>query len=304
RIAAKLGIDHLLLDVKQAFSDKVVADFLSEYSRGRTPNPCIRCNEFIKFGVLMENARRLGANFLATGHHARVESENASGRYLLKKGFDRHKDQSYFLYRLTQDQLAKTLFPVGDITKAEVREIARSFGLPAAQRPESQEVCFIPDNDYIRFLEERIPLAFRRGPILDVEGKVLGEHEGIVRFTVGQRRGLKISAAQPLYVIEIRPEKNEIVVGPNNFLYKNELLASDVHLVSQSDPEGALSVKAKIRYRHSEAGAAVTFLDSGRARVVFDRPQRAVTPGQAVVFFEGDTVLGGGTIMSTGGASC
>jgi len=299
QIAAKLGIDHVVLDAEDVFAEKVVADFLAEYSRGRTPNPCIRCNEFIKFGVLMDKASKLGMDFLATGHHARVEWEAVSGVHFLKKGKDENKDQSYFLYRLTQNQLGRTLFPVGDLTKTEVRNAALSLGLPAAGRPESQEVCFIPDNDYVRFLEERIPEPFRPGFIVDREGLILGEHKGIARFTIGQRRGLGISSGRPLYVIEIRPEKNEIVVGPDGLLYKKELVASDFNLIHPAGLRNTRSVQARIRYKHRAAEAALDFLDSGHVRVEFERPQRAVTPGQAVVFYRGDTVIGGGTILGS-----
>ena len=297
RVAAKLGIDHFLMDFEEVFAERVIGDFLSEYASGRTPNPCIRCNEFIKFDALLERASRLGVKYLATGHHARVERDADTGRFLLKKGKDRGKDQSYFLYTLTQEQLSRVLFPIGNITKPEVREKAGALGLPVAQRPESQEVCFIPDNNYVRFLKEKMPEAFRRGPIVDVKGNIIGEHDGIVRFTVGQRRGLKISAARPLYVLQIRPEKNEVIIGPNELLYGSELVASSVHFIVQPETIAWPSVMARIRHKHNEAKAEVILLDSRRARVLFEKPQRAITPGQAVVFYEDDLVLGGGTII-------
>jgi tRNA-specific 2-thiouridylase len=296
RVAAKLAINHYLLDLKKPFEELVIADFIEEYRQGRTPNPCIRCNQFIKFDILMERASKLDADFLATGHHARIEADRGTGRFLLKKGKDREKDQSYFLYTMTQDQLSKTLFPIGNLTKIEVRAKAEKLGLPVAQRPESQEICFIPDNNYVRFLKDRIPGAFQAGSILDEAGQVLGEHNGIIHFTVGQRRGMGIAAPHPLYVLDINPQNNRIVVGPNERLYKRHLRASSLNWISKAEVTGPLSVKARIRYKHREEKAELIILDSGQARVKFDKPQRAITPGQAVVFYDGDVVFGGGII--------
>jgi tRNA-specific 2-thiouridylase len=299
RVASKLGISHYVLNLKDSFEDLVVSNFLEEYSRGRTPNPCIRCNQFIKFDVLMERAIKIGASCIATGHHARIVQDSKSGHFYLKKGMDKDKDQSYFLYTMTQDQLSHTLFPVGLFTKSEIRKRAQEWGLPVAERPESQEICFIPNNDYVDFLKKRKPEAFRSGPIVNIEGQVMGHHSGIIHFTVGQRRGLGIAAPHPLYVLEINTPKNEIVVGPNDFLYKIDLLADQINWISGDKFVSPGPAKARIRYKHKEAEALLVTLDSEKIRVEFEKPQRAITPGQAVVFYDGDVVLGGGTIISS-----
>jgi tRNA-specific 2-thiouridylase len=296
RVAIHLGIPHFVLDLRREFEAAVIADFVREYGRGRTPNPCVRCNERIKFRLFLQRARLLGADFIATGHHARVGRDPAGSRFLLKKGKDKTKDQSYFLYRLSQAQLARVIFPIGDLTKAEVREMARARGLRVAEKEESQETCFAPLGNYPDFLAERAPRAFRAGPIKDLEGRVLAEHKGIGRYTVGQRRGLGISAPEPLYVIALDARRNTVFVGKEEDLYCEALIASDVRWVSGDKPGGAAAVKAKIRHRHPEAPAIVTPLPAGRVRVEFARPQRAVTPGQSVVFYDRQTVLGGGII--------
>ena len=299
RVASKLGISHYVLNLKDSFEDLVVNNFLEEYSRGRTPNPCIRCNQFIKFDVLMERARKIGASCIATGHHAKIVQDSKSGHFYLKKGMDKDKDQSYFLYTMTQDQLSHTLFPVGLFTKSEIRKKAQEWGLPVAERPESQEICFIPNNDYVDFLKKRKPEAFSSGPIVNIESQVLGHHSGIIHFTVGQRRGLGIAAPHPLYVLEINTPKNEIVVGPNDFLYKIDLLADQINWISGDKFVSPGPAKARIRYKHKEAKALLVPLDSEKIRVEFEKPQRAITPGQAVVFYDGNVVLGGGTIISS-----
>ncbi|MFZ2055696.1 MAG: tRNA 2-thiouridine(34) synthase MnmA [Candidatus Aminicenantales bacterium] len=296
RVAVQLGIPHYVADFRKEFEGAVIADFIREYGRGRTPNPCIRCNERIKFKILLERARRLGAGRLATGHHARVKGDAESGRFLLKKGKDRAKDQSYFLYRLTQAQLSRVLMPVGDFTKAEVRKMARRWGLPVAERAESQETCFAPLGDYPDFLAGRLPEALRPGPIEDTAGHLLGKHKGIGRYTIGQRRGLGIAASRPLYVVAIDARRNTIVVGPEKELSRRSLEASSLRLIAVKKIDGPLTVKAKIRYKHREAKALVRPLSPRRVVVEFDRPQRAITPGQSVVFYRRDVVLGGGII--------
>jgi len=296
RVAICLGIPHFIVDLRREFEAEVIADFAREYGRGRTPNPCIRCNERIKFKLFLERARRLGANSIATGHHARVTKNLSESRFLLRKGKDRAKDQSYFLYRLTQAQLARTLMPVGDLTKAEVRAIARHLGLPVAEKAESQETCFAPLGDYPGFLAGRAPSAFRPGPILNLEGRVLGEHKGIGNYTIGQRRGLGISAPHPLYVVAINARRNAVIGGEEKDLFCRKLQASRVHWIDGGRLEKPIRVKAKIRYKHPEAEAVVVPLSPGRVRVEFGRPQRAVTPGQSVVFYSRDVVLGGGLI--------
>ncbi|TET23958.1 MAG: tRNA 2-thiouridine(34) synthase MnmA [Candidatus Aminicenantes bacterium] len=300
RVASSLGISHYVADFRKYFDKKVIADFCEEYARGRTPNPCIRCNQYIKFDILMQKLETFEADYLATGHHARVEYDTQSGRYLLKKGRDKKKDQSYFLYPLSQEQLSRTLMPIGDFTKDEVRKKAKKLGLHVAQRPESQEICFVPDNDYVRFLLDKIPEACRPGPIMNLENKVLAQHKGIIHFTIGQRRGLGIAAPHPLYVLSIRSDKNTIIVGTNDQLYGKTLLVTRLNLISIAKISRPMIVKAKIRYKHREAKALITPLDSDQALVEFEKPQRAITPGQSVVFYDGDVVLGGGIIDTAG----
>lgn len=296
RIARILGVPHHVVKLEKEFKKYVIDDFCQEYEGGRTPNPCIRCNKSLKFGLLLKKANKLGARYIATGHHARVYYDSATKRFLLKKGKDRQKDQSYFLYSLSQNQLSYVKFPIGELTKDEVREKACQFDLPAAKRPESQEICFIPDNDYIGFLKDRTSHVFRPGPIIAKDGRVLGRHKGIAHFTIGQRKGMGIAAPKPLYVIEIQAEKNTIIAGPEEELYKKELQASSLNMISLPELTGNLEVEAKIRYKHKPAKAIIKPLSLNRVLVKFSRPQRAVTPGQAVVFYDGDVVIGGGTI--------
>ena len=296
RVAHALGITHYVADFRKQFEENVIVDFCKEYARGRTPNPCIRCNEHLKFKVLMKKAKALKADYLATGHHARIEYDPKARRYFLKKGKDKKKDQSYFLYPLTQNQLSRILMPIGNLTKEEVRNKAGQLGLPVAQRPESQEICFVPDKDYPGFLRKRIPEAFRSGPIVDIQNRVLGHHKGIGHYTIGQRRGMGIAAPHPLYVLGIRSDKNTVVVGTNKQLYERTLRATRVNLVSMDKMEKSLNMKAKIRYKHQEAKAVLTPLNADQILVEFGKPQRAITPGQAVVFYDGDVVVGGGII--------
>lgn len=299
RVAAQLHIPHYVINVKRTFQKWVVNDFCEEYAKGRTPNPCIRCNRHIKFEALWSRAKKLGADFLATGHHARIVFDKKSGVFWLKKGKDRGKDQSYFLYTVTQEQLSRTLMPIGKFTKHEVRKKARQLGLVVHQRPESQEICFIPDADYIRFLQQRIPELFKAGSIVDTENRLLGYHKGILHYTIGQRRGIGIAAAYPLYVLEIRPDSHEIVVGAQNQLYKKKVFVSHLNLVAPTDIDAPLEVTAKIRYMHREAQAILFLLDKGRARLEFKKPQRAATPGQSAVFYDRERVIGGGIIEGT-----
>jgi tRNA-specific 2-thiouridylase len=300
KVAQTLGIEHYLLDLKKEFQAKVIADFCAEYAQGRTPNPCIRCNEQIKFQVFWEKAAKFETDFMATGHHARILFSECDQRYYLHKGDDPAKDQSYFLYMLTQQQLARSLFPIGDLTKTGVREKARKLGLPVAERPESQEICFIPDNDYAGFLRKQIPEAFMPGPIKDGEGNVLGEHNGILHYTIGQRRGLGIAAPHPLYVLEIRTRDNTLIVGENHHLYNDRLQATHLNWIIKPELEEPYAVSARIRYKHKEASARILSSGAKSVSVEFQKPQRAITPGQSVVFYQGDTVLGGGIIAKAG----
>lgn len=297
KVARKLGIPHYVFNLREVFARHVIENFCQEYAQGRTPNPCVRCNRYVKFDALLARVRALNAAFLATGHYARITRDESSGRFLLRKGVDRQKDQSYFLYTLTQDQLQHILFPLGQLTKKRVREIARELDLPVAAKAESQEVCFIPDNDYHRFLRRCIPGSLQEGPIVDQQGRVLGRHRGIAFYTVGQRRGLGIAAGEPLYVLAVDREHNAVVVGPESALYRAALVAGDLNWIAIPALHEPRKVQARIRYRHREAPATVSPYKDDHALVQFVTPQRAITPGQAVVFYDGDVVVGGGTIL-------
>ncbi len=296
RVADKLDIPHYVLNFRDIFNEKVINNFVDEYSQGRTPNPCIRCNQLIKFEALFKKALSLEADFIATGHYARIRKDEDSGRYLLLRGKDKHKDQSYVLYTMTQEQLSRVLFPLGDLTKEKSRAIAKKIGLRVADKPESQEICFIPDDDYRRFLKEKIPESMKRGSIKDHEGKVIGEHEGILNYTIGQRKGLGLAAKEPLYVLEIDAAENSIVVGPVEKLAGDELIADELNLIAFERLEKKTSVDAKIRYNMKEAPAYLEPQSKDRVKVSFKSPQNAITPGQAVVFYDGEVVIGGATI--------
>jgi len=300
RVAAAIDIPHYILNFERQFDEQVVTNFVREYASGRTPLPCARCNSDLKFATLAERAAGFGADAVATGHYARVERDEATGRYLLRRGVDASKDHAYFLFSLTQSQLARAMFPVGDRPKEAVREYARQRRLPVAEKPDSQEICFIPDHDYASFVSERNPGAVASGPIVDLDGRVVGHHDGIHRFTVGQRRGLGISTSAgtttaPLYVVALKPADHQVVVGPKRALEQTTLAASGVNWILDPPTDGR-SVTAQIRHRHRPAPAFVRALSGDRAEVVFAEPQIAVTPGQAVVFFDDDVVVGGGWI--------
>jgi tRNA-specific 2-thiouridylase len=292
-ICRQLSVPFHVFDLETEFKHHVVDYFVAEYGRGRTPNPCLACNRCIKFDLLLEKARQLGAEYLATGHYARVR--RVDGEYQLWKGIDATKDQSYVLYMLGQEKLARVLFPLGEYTKEQVRSIARERALPVADREESQEVCFTR-GDYRRFLSAQPRVRFEPGPILDVEGRVLGQHKGLPAYTIGQREGLGIAAAEPLYVLRIDTKDNALVVGPRRQLGRRQLRATEVHFVSGKPPAEPLEVTAKIRYRAPAARATLTCTDGNEAILDFAEPQLAIAPGQGVVFYEGERVLGGGII--------
>lgn len=294
-VANKLGIAYYVLNLHETFRENVIDYFVAEYLRGRTPNPCIVCNQSLKFNKLLDKVKALGGDYVATGHYVRKDSAPVNGRWLLRKGIDLTKDQSYVLYRLTQDQIAASLFPLGGYTKVEIRKQAARFGLPVASKQESQEICFIPDQNYRRFIEEYRPGSTKPGKIVDQDGNTLGEHTGITNFTIGQRKGLGIATGVPLFVTAINPERNEVVVGPAAAVFTKKLVASNLNWIAFDQLDRELSVEAKIRYAAGPAAARVIPLGD-QAEVVFDEPQRAVTPGQAVVFYQKDLVLGGGII--------
>lgn len=293
RVAKKLGIPFEVIDMRAEFKEQVIDYFVAEYAAGRTPNPCIRCNELIKFDLLLTKAKEMGAELLATGHYARI-SEDENGRKWLLTGLDPKKDQSYFLFTLTQEQLQQVLFPVGQLEKPDVRKLAAEYALPVAHKHESQEICFIPDNDYVKFLESH-GVAQKPGEVVTGDGTVIGHHSGVHRYTVGQRKGLGIAWKSPLHVRSIDPEHNRVVVGERNELERSALTAARA---TWSTPPTTTEFRAtcRIRYRHTPAPCRVVVLDDDRFEVHFDIPQTSVTPGQAAVLYDGERVLGGGWI--------
>jgi tRNA-specific 2-thiouridylase len=295
-----LRIPHRVIDAQAEFSGTVISDFISEYLRGRTPNPCIKCNDLVKFCLLLEYALTNGFDYLATGHYARVEQDHQSSRYLLKKGIDAGKDQSYFLYRLTQEQMAHLLFPLGKMSKADVRTIAREMKLPAAERPESQEICFVLDNNYRSFLQEHAPESHRPGELVLTDGTVLGMHDGIAFFTVGQRRHLGVAAGERLYVVRIEPDTNRVVLGRLHDLQTRRMLVADLNFIAVDSLRSSMQVAVKIRYRSSFFLATIESVGNKAIGVTFEQTVKGVCPGQAAVFYDGDVVVAGGTIESAG----
>ena len=293
-VADRLGISFTLIDAEAVFRARIVDYFIAEYGAGRTPSPCVPCNRIVRFGLLLDRVLAMGDAHMATGHYARVRQ--VGGRYQLLRGRDPRKDQSYFLHILSQGQLAHVLFPLGELTKEEVRVIARQRGLPVADQPESQDVCFLAGGDYRRFLANQAPHLFRPGPIRDTFGRVLGQHQGLPAYTIGQRKGLGVSAPEPLYVIAIEPAQNALIVGPATELGRDECLVAGMHYIAGEAPAATFDAMAQIRYRADPVAVTVTALPGERAHVRFAAPQRGLTPGQFLVLYDDEVVLGGGAI--------
>ena len=296
--AQRLGMPHEVLNLKEDFNRLVVEDFARTYEEGRTPNPCIRCNRYLKFGKLLQEAQRLGCGKVVSGHYARITRDEATGRFLLRKAVDEGKDQSYVLCRLTQEQAQRIFLPLGELSKTQVRQIAREAGLENADKQDSQDICFIPDGNYLRFLEEYRGKPYEKGNFLDVDGNILGTHNGAVGYTIGQRKGLGLAMGAPVYVCAKNMKENTVTVGPESLLMRRELLAEDWSFFPFPQPEGPIRVAAKVRYRQQEQPATVYPEGNGVCRVLFDLPQRGITPGQTVALYDGDTVVGGGTITT------
>lgn len=296
-VAEKLGIDFRTEDLTEPFLNKVIDNFVDTYVNGGTPNPCIVCNRNLKFGTMLDKALSEGFDFIATGHYARIEQSTETGRYLLKKGLDPHKDQSYVLYCLTQHQLAHTLFPLGEMTKETVRQLALESGLINASKKDSQDICFIPDGNYAAFIEKHLGKSFPEGDFVTADGRVLGTHKGIIRYTVGQRKGLGLALPAPMYVKEKDTVNNRVILTDNDSLFTTTLEADNINLITCDRLDAPIRVKARVRYKHQEQWATVTQTSEDRLLVVFDEPQRAIAKGQSVVLYDGDTVVGGGRIL-------
>lgn len=295
-VAQRMGVPFHVFDLQKEFHHQVIGNFISSYESGITPNPCIQCNRHLKFGAMLEKAIELGCGYVATGHYARILQDPETGRYLLYKAADRTKDQTYFLYALTQHQLKHTLFPLGSLTKEEARQIAEAQGFITAKKKDSQDICFVPDGNYVAFMKEYTGKTYSSGNYLDLHGTVVGTHQGAVCYTLGQRKGLGIALGVPAYVISKDMQKNTVTVGPNEALFHNALRATDFNWIPFPSLTEPIRITAKIRHSQNEQPATAYPEENGTVRVVFDAPQRAITPGQAVVLYQGDLVVGGGTI--------
>lgn len=294
RVANKIGIPFYVMNFKDAFKKNVIDYFVDEYMEGRTPNPCVACNKFIKFSSFLDKAMTLGIDYVATGHYAIIEKQN--NRYIIRKSEDNKKDQTYALYNLIQFQLERTLMPCGRYKKSEIREIAKKIGLRVHNKKDSQEICFIPDNDHGKYIKNRFPSKVRQGNFVDKSGNVLGTHKGIVYYTIGQRKGLDIALGKPMYVVDINPFRNEVVLGNLDDLLNTELIAKDVNYIPFDNLKEPMEVEAKIRYSQIPSKAVITPMEDGRVKVNFNEKQRAITKGQSVVFYKGDLLVGGGII--------
>lgn len=296
RVAGQLGIPYYVMNFQNEFKENVIDYFVKEYKLGRTPNPCIACNRYVKWESLLRRSLEIGADYIATGHYARI-CQLDNGRYAIRNSVTAKKDQTYALYNLTQQQLAHTLMPVGDYTKDQIRKIAEDNYLMVAHKPDSMEICFIPDNDYAGYIEKSTDYKSVPGNFVDVNGKVIGKHNGIIHYTVGQRKGLGLAMGHPVFVVAIRPETNEVVIGENDDVFSKTLYAKNINFMSIDKLEGSMRARGKIRYSHNGADCTIRMIDNDTLECVFDEPQRAVTPGQALVLYDGEYVLGGGVII-------
>ena len=296
RVADKIGIPFYVLNFRDSFKKNVIDYFIDEYMEGKTPNPCIACNKYLKFDELLKKAQGIGADYIATGHYAKIEEHN--GRYILVKSDDDKKDQTYALYNMTQEQLAHTLMPCGEYTKDRIREIAKEIGLDVHNKKDSEEICFISDNNHGKYISEAMPGKVKQGNFVDKDGNILGKHKGIVYYTIGQRKGLGLAMGRPVFVTDINPLTNEVVVGAEEDIFKTDLICKDINFIAFDKLDKSLELKAKIRYSAKPATATITPLENGKVRVSFKEKQRAITKGQSVVFYLDDLVVGGGIIES------
>lgn len=294
KVAERMGFPHEVLNLREEFQKEVIDRFIDAYENSRTPNPCVICNKYIKFGRLLDYAEENGYSHTATGHYAQIECVN--GRYILKKGVDKTKDQSYVLYSLTQEQLKHSLFPLGSLSKNEVREIALENGFVNAKKKESQDICFVPDGDYAGFIERYLGKTYPEGNFVDFDGNVLGRHKGLIRYTIGQRKGLGLALPKPMYVCKLCTDNNSVMLGDNADLFSNTLDAYDINLITTDKLDSSIKAEAKVRYSQKAQKATVWQTDDNELHIEFDEPQRAITSGQAVVLYDGETVIGGGTI--------
>ncbi|MBQ8783966.1 MAG: tRNA 2-thiouridine(34) synthase MnmA [Clostridia bacterium] len=296
RVADSLNMPFYVFDFSEDFKKYVITDFVEAYKNALTPNPCVVCNKFIKFGAFLDKAIELGFDYVATGHYAKIEFDEATARYVVKKADDETKDQSYMLYSLSQEQLSKVLLPLGGLSKDDAREVARTAGFDNADKHDSQDICFIPDGEYAAFIERWCGKTFEKGEFVNKAGEFIAEHKGLINYTIGQRKGLGIAAPAPYYVLQKDAKLNRVVLGSNDDLFLDTLEAENVNFISVESLTEPMKVKAKVRYKQKETEATIYPLENGNVKVVFDTPQRAITPGQSVVFYDGDTVLGGGII--------
>lgn len=297
-VCQRLGIQHIIVDRREVFKNTVINDFIGSYEAGLTPNPCVLCNKAVKFNEMLKIADEIGADYVATGHYSEIKLNEETGRYCLYRPKDRNKDQTYMLYKLTQEQLSRILMPLALLSKEQVREKAKALSLEVANRPDSQDICFVPDGDYAGFIERHTGKAYPEGDYVSVDGKVLGRHKGLIRYTVGQRKGLGIALGKPAFVVEKQPDGNRVVISDNEeLLFKTKVALNDVNLIPFNKPDGEIKVEAKLRYRHKEAPAILRMTGSNTAELEFYTPQRAPAPGQAAVFYVEDLLIGGGTII-------